>query len=193
MKLQSFLNSLKVKKTPEEVASFVKEHMKNEYIPYEKKADVAKAIIDASCWIKDKDENGNTKKVFHIDSVAKYMLTCMSMVELYTDIERSKVKGNMLDDFNALNRSGVLDLVVQNIDDRELKEFNMVLQLTYDDLMTNEYELHSFIGKQTERFGELLGAILLPVLSQLDLDKVADIAERIGVGGMNNISEVIGE
>ena len=117
----------------------------------------------------------------------------MSMVELYTDIERSKVKGSMLDDFNALNGSGVLDLIVQNVDDRELKEFNMVLQLVYDDLMTNEYELHSFIGKQTERFGELLGAILLPVLSQLDLDKVAEIAERIGVGGMNNISEVIGE
>ena len=166
-----FMDIYKSKKT-EEKENFVKEHVINRYVPYEQKADVAKAIVDSSCWKTEKTSDGNLVNVLQINSVAKYMLTYMAMVDLYTDIERQKTDGKILEDFNVLNSFRVFDLIIANIDSRELKEFNMIVKMTYDDLMTNEYENHAFISKQLHRFGELIGVTLSPIISQLDMSKI---------------------
>lgn len=172
MKITSFMTQYKFKKTEEEKENMVKSHIKNEYVPFEKKADVAKAIVDASFYKDEVGADGSVRKVFHIDSVAKHMLMCMAVIDLYTDIDRSKGNGKMLEDFNVLNGSGILDLVLQNINPRELKEFNMVLQMVCDDVMSNEYEPHAFITKQVERFGELISVIMLPLIDKIDLNEI---------------------
>lgn len=179
MKLTPFMTMYKTKKTPEKQIEFIKEHVKNDYVPYEKKADVAKAIVKASYYQRTKNRGEIEREEFHIDSVAKYMLTCLSMVDLYTDIERSKNEGKSLEEFNVLNGSGVLDLIIQNIDDRELKEFNMVLQMTCDDLMANEYENHAFIRAQVERFGNLISATLSPIIEKLDVEEIKKIISEV--------------
>lgn len=179
IKLTAFMTTFKFRKTDEEKVSMIKEHIKNEYVPYEKKSDIAKAIANASYWRTEKDSDGNEYKELHIDSVARYMLTCISMFDLYTDIERSKAKGNILDDFNILNENGIFDLLIQNIDERELKEFNMVLDMTCKDIIANEFENHAYITKQVDRFGKLVGSVLSPIISQLDLDKVEEIIKQI--------------
>ena len=174
IKLTAFMTAYKFRKSDEEKEKFVLEHMKNEYVPLEKKSTIAKAIMDTCCWRKNEDGTQD----LHVDSVAKYMTTCMAMVDLYTTIERNK--NNMLVHFNTLNQYGVLDLIVKNIDQRELKEFNMVLEMTYDDVMTNEYENHAYITKQVNRFGTLIGATLSPILSNLDIDKIEEIIKGFG-------------
>ena len=179
MKLTAFMTAIRFRKTLEEKEKMVKEHMKNEYVPYEKKADIAKAIVQNCYWTDEKDANGNVRSVLHVDSVAKHMCTCMAIVDLYTDIERQKFEGKMLDDFNALNGSGILDIILSNIDQRELKEFNMVLQMTCDDVIANEFENHAFINKQVDRFGKIIGNILLPIASQLDLDQIKNILKQV--------------
>ena len=175
MKLSAFMNVYKIRKSNDEREKLVKEHIKDDYVPYDKKADIAKAIADNCYWDKMKTEDGKEHKELHVDSVAKYMLTCISLVDLYTDIERQKGDGKMLEDFNTLNRSGILDYIIKNIDKRELKEFNMVLQMTCEDIITNEYENHAFIAKQVNRFGDLISASLVPVLSQIDINKINDM------------------
>lgn len=179
MKLTPFMTMYKTKKTPEKQAEFIKEHVKNDYVPYEKKADVAKAIVKASYYQRTKNRGEIEREEFHIDSVAKYMLTCLSMVDLYTDIERSKNEGKSLEEFNILNGSGILDLIIQNIDGRELKEFNMVLQMTCDDLMENEYENHAFIRAQVERFGSLISTALSPLIEKLDVEEIKKIISEV--------------
>lgn len=179
MKLTPFMTMYKTKKTPEKQVEFIKEHVKNDYVPYEKKADVAKAIVKASYYQRTKNRGEIEREELHIDSVAKYMLTCLSMVDLYTDIERSKNEGKSLEEFNILNGSGILDLIIQNIDDRELKEFNMVLQMTCDDLMANEYENHAFIRAQVERFGNLISATLSPIIEKLDVEEIKKIISEV--------------
>ena len=178
-KMNAFLVEYKTKKTVEEKEECVKKYMKNEYVPYDKKADVANAIADTSYHRIETDKDGNERKVFHADSIARYMLMCMAMVDLYTTIERQKIGGNMLDDFNAMNSNGALDLILKNIDPSEIKEFKMVIQMACDDLMTNEYENHAFISKQVERFGELIGTVIAPFLSQLDTSKIEEIMGKI--------------
>ena len=176
--LSSFMATYKHKKTDEEREAFVKEHIVREYVPYEQKADVAKAIVDVCFWRTYKDSSGVERKELYVDSISKYMLICMAIVDLYTDITRQKVEGKMLEDFNTLNKYNVIDLIISLINERELKEFNMVVQMTCDDLMTNEYENHAFIAKQVDRFGELVGAILSPVISQLDMGKIEGLIKE---------------
>lgn len=169
-----FMNKFNSKKTDDEKLKLVKHYIKNEYIPYEKKADYASLVVDSSYWVVNDEE-----KTLHVNSVAKHMLACMAVVELFTDIERDKDKDTMLDSFNALNGSGALDLIINNIDERELKEFNMVLQMTCDDVITNEYENHAFIIKQVDRFGKLIGNAIVPVLSTLDTEKIEELIKSM--------------
>lgn len=178
--LNSFFTLLNTKGNKNNVEDFVKSHIKDEYVPYEKKADAARAIIDASYWITEKEKGQKGQKRLHIDSVAKHMLTCITMLDLYTDIERSKIDGKVLEDFNRLNGSGIFDIIIRNIDERELREFNMVVQMTADDLIANEYEPHAFFKNQIERFGNLIGTSLKPVLEGLDLSKIQEVISQIG-------------
>lgn len=177
IKLSFFMTKYKMKKTYEERLQFVEEYIKNEYVPFETKADVAKAIVDTSYWRTEKTD-GNKRKVLHVDSVANYMLKCMALVDLYTDIERQKNEGKMLEDFNTLNGSGILDMIIQSINPRELKEFNMVLQMTQDDVIANEFENHAFISQQIERFGQLIGTALSPVIEQLDFEQIEKVIDQ---------------
>ena len=170
-KLTAFITAFKFRKTQEEKESFVREHIKNEYVPYEKKQAVAEAIVKASYWAKDGD-----REYLHINSAAKYMLTCLSMVDLYTDIERNRGNSKALEDFNTLNSYGVFDIIIKFADPKEIKEFDMVLQMACDDLIANEYENHAFIRNQVERFGKLISATLTPILEGLDLDKIKELA-----------------
>lgn len=181
MKLTAFMAILNTRKSEEDKETLIKEHIKSEYIPYEQKSEVAKRIVD-SCYYKIEKDGDLERHIMHIDSVAKYMLTCMAIVDLFTDIERSKKNGNMLDDFNSLNSTGVFDILIKNINQRELKEFNMVLQMTCDDVMTNEYEPHAFIGKQVERIGNLVSSIIIPIVDQMDIEKIQNI-----INDMNNM------
>ena len=178
MKITSFMTQYRFKKTDEEKEEMVKSHIKNEYVPFEKKADVAKAIVDATLYRDEVGINGEKHKVLHIDSVAKHMLTYMALVDLYTDIDRSKADGKMLDEFNMLNGSGVLDLIVKNIDQRELGEFKKILDMVCDDIVSNEYENHAFIKQQVERFLELFNAVITPILSQIDVNNIKDIISQ---------------
>lgn len=177
IKLSFFMTKFNIKKTEDEKLQMVKEHILNQYVPFEKKADMAKAIVDNSYW-REEEINGEKRKVLHIDSVANYMLKCMAIVDLYTDIERQKGDGKMLEDFNTLNGSGVLDFIIQSVNQRELKEFNMILQMTQDDVIANEFENHAFISQQVERFGKLIGTALSPVISQLDIGQIEKVIDQ---------------
>lgn len=179
MNIDIFMVQYKSKKTAEDKAAFVRKHIKSNYIPFETKADTAHAIVASCYWRTAKDINGDDYEEFYIDSIAKYMLTCMSMVELYTDIDRRIADSTMLEDFNTLNESGVIDLIINSIDDRELKEFNMVIQMACDDAIANEYENHAFIRQQVERFGYLIGNTLAPVLGRLDINKIEEILKNV--------------
>ena len=176
--INDFINLYKSKEADKELEDLVEQHIVCDYVPYEQKADVAKAIVDTCFWRNVKDASGEEHKELYIDSVSKYMLTCMAIVDLYTDIIRQKGDGKMLEDFNMLNKYGVIDSIVRCIDERELNEFNMIVQMTCDDTIANEYENHAFISKQVNRFGELIRATLLPIVSQLDTDKIEELIKQ---------------
>lgn len=180
MKITPFITIYKTKEKRGDARDFIKEHLKTEYVPYETKADVAKAIIDSSYYRKVKDANKREYTEFHIDSVAKYMLSRMAIIDLFTNIERQKTDGKMLEDFNKLNELGLIDEIIECINPREIQQFEMILQMTAEDAITNEYEPHAFIKNQVERFGNLVGATLGPILQELDIDKIKETITQAG-------------
>lgn len=179
MKLVAFIAAYKSKKTEEEKEEIIKQHIKNEYVPFEKKVSVADAIINSCYWLTEKTDSGEEISRLHVNSPAKYMAMCMAVIDLYTDIKRSIGNSKMLDDFNMLNGCGALDEIVKNIDQKELKEFNMVIQMASDDIIANEFENHAFITKQVDRFGKIIGNTLMPIISQLDLSQINEILKQI--------------
>ena len=100
------------------------------------------------------------------------MLYSLTLVDLYTKLEIDYKQS--LEQFEKLNGE-VLDYIIAAIDDREHKEFQMLLEFACDDVMVNEYEPHAFVCKQVDRFSDLLGAVITPILKDLDVEKIEQV------------------
>lgn len=153
--------------------------MNSHYVPYEMKITICEKIIDNSYYKKDSDEK---VKKMHVNSPVKYMLYCLWLVKQYTYIEVDFSKS--LEEFNLLNECELLDVIYSNIPEKEHKEFQMILDMIESDLLQNEYETHSFISNQVERFGELFGNVMRPAL-----DRFSDVLENMDEKTINNIIE----
>ena len=82
-------------------------------------------------------------------------------------------------------RYDFFDVFLGLIPEKELKEFRMILDMTENDLLQNEYELHSFISNQVERFGQLFGHVAKPAIDRLR-DTIVNIDE-------NTIDKMVGK
>ena len=175
MKIDTFIKLYNTKKTDEEKINAIKQIMKNNHVSYSDKVNRAGIIAQNSYHVKQKNLDGNEREVFQQNSAAKYMLYSLTLVDLYTNLEIDYKQS--LEIFELLD-GDIIDIIISLIDDREKKEFRMLLDFACDDLFVNEYEPHAFIKNQVERFGYLIGTILAPVLENIDLDKMQLVIEK---------------
>lgn len=152
-------NETKVEQTKQ---ALIEKVMNPHYVPYEMKITICEKIIENSYYKKNND--GKNERLF-VNSPIQYMLYCLWLVKQYTNIDIDLSKS--LDEFNLLNENGLIDIIASNIPEKELKEFRMILDMIENDTVQNEYEIHSFISNQVERFGELFGYIAKPAFDEL--------------------------
>ena len=124
MKVDDFVNGLKGKEFAE-VTEILRQHVENGYIPIMSKKACAERIIEQTCY-----EDGR----FRVDSVAKFVWTCMTMLQLYTDIESEDIVA----DFDKLNEAWIFDLLLKEIEEHEMREFNTVVDMVFSDAMLEE-------------------------------------------------------
>jgi len=151
------------------------------YIPYLTKVEVARRIVEATC-LKD----GRIV----MDSPSKYLLYCRSIISLYTNIKLAeKADDNedmetlglmMVNEFDALNSRGLFEGIFAKIPERELAEFNTVLDMVSNDVMTNKYEPHAYVNDVLTRLADILSAFT-DVAENLDVKEIASALE--GVNG----------
>lgn len=176
--------------------ALIEKVMNPHYVPYEMKITICEKIIENSYY---KKNNDGIKKL-HVNSPAQYMLYCLWLVKQYTNINIDL--SNSLEEFNLLNENELIDIIVNNIPDKELKEFRMILDMVENDVMQNEYEIHSFISNQVERFGELFGRIAEPALNRVSevldnmdektIDKLANKLNSLsGSNGIKGIFNIV--
>lgn len=176
MKIDTFIALYKTKKTDEDKLNAVKQIMKNKRVSYADKVDRAGIIAKNSYHQKQKDINGEEREVFFQNSAAKYMLYSLTLVDLYTNLEIDFKQS--LESFEKINGE-LLDAIIMSIDERERKEFQMLLEFACDDLMVNEYELHAFVREQVDRFGSLIGTVLVPILENIDINKIEEVMKQV--------------
>ena len=179
--------------TTEEKLEFIKNMMNSNYVPYEMKITICERIVEKS-YYKTSEKNGIKVKKLHVDSTVKYMLYCLNLVRQYTNIDIDFK--NSLEEFNLLNGCGVLDAIYSEIQEKELKEFRMILDMVENDVIQNEYETHAFIANQIERFGELFGSITKPALNRLsevienmDDKTIEKIVNKFNGKGLNELKK----
>ena len=147
---------------------FIKHHITRSYIPIEEKDARANIIVKNSYYEGDD---------FKINSVAKYVFTYLTIIDIYTDIEIDYK--NSVEEYNKLDELGIIRNTISVINKIDLDEFNDILKMKCEDVMINEYDIHHYINKQVERFISLFGNIIGPALEGIDLDKVQQVMNDI--------------
>ena len=158
---------------------YLKENLKiTTYLPFIKKDALAQNIVNATTY-KFEDytkEDGTTGRrrtnQIQVNSTAQMLLFYRVIIENYTDLE-VETEG-FYEEYDALNESGVLFELTADFEGhpslipaREISELRGMIDLKQRDIMTNQYEIHSYISNQIERITEVGSVVLKPVLDKL--------------------------
>ena len=158
---------------------YLKENLKiTTYLPFIKKDALAQNIVNATTY-KFEDytkEDGTTGRrrtnQIQVNSTAQMLLFYRVIIENYTDLE-VETEG-FYEEYDALNESGVLFELTADFEGhpslipaREISELRGMIDLKQRDIMTNQYEIHSYISNQIERITEVGSVVLNPVLDKL--------------------------
>ena len=180
---------------------YLKENLKiTTYLPFIKKDALAQNIVNATTY-KFEDytkEDGTTGRrrtnQIQVNSTAQMLLFYRVIIENYTDLE-VETEG-FYEEYDALNESGVLFELTADFEGhpslipaREVSELRGIIDLKQRDIMTNQYEIHSYISNQIERITEAGSVILKPVLDKLttelenmdekDIEKFTNKVEKL--------------
>ena len=180
--------------------NYLKENLKiTTYLPFIKKDALAQNIVNATTY-KFEDytkEDGTTGRrrtnQIQVNSTAQMLLFYRVIIENYTDLE-VETEG-FYEEYDALNESGVLFELTADFEGHsslipanEINELKGMIDLKQRDIMTNQYEIHSYISNQIERITEIGSIVLKPVLDKLatelenmdekDIEKLSKALER---------------
>ena len=177
---------------------YLKENLKiTTYLPFIKKDALAQNIVNATTY-KFEDytkEDGTTGRrrtnQIQVNSTAQMLLFYRVIIENYTDLE-VETEG-FYEEYDALNESGVLFELTADFEGhpslipaREISELRGMIDLKQRDIMTNQYEIHSYISNQIERITQVGSVVLKPVL-----DKLATELENMDDGKIERLSKVL--
>lgn len=177
---------------------YLKENLKiTTYLPFIKKDALAQNIVNATTY-KFEDytkEDGTTGRrrtnQIQVNSTAQMLLFYRVIIENYTDLE-VETEG-FYEEYDALNESGVLFELTADFEGhpslipvKEISELRGMIDLKQRDIMTNQYEIHSYISNQIERITEVGSVVLKPVL-----DKLATELENMDDSKIEKLSKVL--
>ena len=100
-----------------------------------------------------------------------------TLLTLYTNIEMSEK--NCVAEFDMLDRENLIDTLLKYIPAEELGKFDTIMQMCYDDFMTNNYEIHAFITKTADDVINSMAAIVSPLVDEVMKDLNGLSAEEI--------------
>ena len=200
MKIKEFVEKYNVIATDRLKEDYLKENLKiTTYLPFIKKDALAQNIVNATTYkFEDYTKEDGTigrrrTNQIQVNSTAQMLLFYRVIIENYTDLE-VETEG-FYEEYDALNESGVLFELTADFEGHpslipasEISELRGMVDLKQRDIMTNQYEIHSYISNQIERITEVGSVVLKPVLDKLatelgnmdekDIEKLSKTLER---------------
>lgn len=172
MKVEEFLRQYKfASKARESEEKFLQERMVRDYVPYVQKIAVCNSIVNACYYrVEARDKNGiATRKSFHIDSPNGYLFFVLSLIKSYTDIEVLNVNDDFANQYDMLNQSGLILVLIKRIPKSEYEQFKMVYDMVQSDTFKNEYEIDSWISKKIDTLGRIIGESIEPIMNNMGI------------------------
>ena len=177
---------------------YLKENIKiTPYISFIKKDALAQNIVNATTYkFEDYTKEDGTigrrrTNQIQVNSTAQMLLFYRVIIENYTDLE-VETEG-FYEEYDALNESGVLFELTADFEGhpslipaKEISELRGMIELKQRDIMTNQYEIHSYISNQIERITEVGSVVLKPVL-----DKLATELENMDDSKIEKLSKAL--
>lgn len=127
-----------------------------QYVSFVDKVNLAERVVYHSTH--DFDQKGNVVGDITINSISKYLLHVMGIIDMYTDLDINY--NNLVEDYDLLNVNGMIQEIVTLIGEKEIAECQMLLDMKLGDFMQNKLSVYSFVRDQVERFGTLSGITL---------------------------------
>jgi hypothetical protein len=158
---------------------FVRQHMTESYIGYASKVANCKRIVEAT-----NGEEVNGKKIYTVDSTARFMLYTLMLVRLYTDIE---IDSQPVVCFDLLSENGVIPKILDNIPRSEQKTFQLVFDMVRDDDHANNRDIVSYIDGKIVSFKKALDLAMDKIVEKInsedfdseDSENMEKLKERI--------------
>lgn len=145
--------------------SIIQKHIVRQYVPFEEKVARAKKIIELSCYKDVVDADGNTQKMFWVNSVTQRFLTIRSVIEMYTDLTFSD---DPTKDYNMLAEKKYDALILNAVPIDDATEFNNIVDMVYDD----EYENVNSIQGRAKNLIFGFDNILNNAIAKIALDQI---------------------
>ena len=187
--VKSFVEEYEKCSNNDDKTKFLKSKLKTEkYLPYADKLTFDENIINHSSYAMVK-EDGVLKKTDRIalNSPMRYILFVMTVVDKYTNIEVNFQ--NIMPDFDALNFNSLIEVIFEKIGDKEISEFNTLVEMVLNDFMANKYEFKNYISDTlsrvvglVERCAPLIDNITskLDSMTEEDVEKLTNKLGKLG-------------
>ena len=181
--------------------TYLKENLViTKYVPFNKKNVLAEKLVDISTYafedyIKEDGTMGRIKTDrIHVNSTIQYLLFCRLVIENYTNLT-VETEG-FFEEYDALKECGLLDKLMVSTETRtslipvdEITELRALIDFKQKDAIFNTTEIHNYVSLQVERFGNLFGISLNPIMEKIanslenmeekDIDKLVNKFDKV--------------
>lgn len=113
------------------------------YVNFEMKIALMKRIAENTTHIEAKGI-----KLFQVDSISRYMLLNLTLIDLYTSIDIDFK--NVVTEYNLLDRDNLINKLISSIPEHEKALCSSVLDMAISDIKENERNILSFAENKME-------------------------------------------
>ena len=194
--IKNFIDEYNKRGTESLKKQYIKDNLEiTPYVSFVKKDALISNLLKATMIDK---ETGNVK----VNSSAEYLLKTRILIENYTNL--TVETDGFYEEYDELKKSGLFTILLIGDDNtaplipiEEIAEFNHLLSIKRNDVLTNRYEIHSFITEQVDRFKALGEATLTPLMDvvskkidSLSNDDLRKILDDYKLSSTENLKEV---
>ena len=159
------------------------------HVSYVARDVVAKQIIDAAHFSFpegiditniSEDELENIEKVPKINRSSQYIMSALMLVDLYTNIKINFAKGAF--QYDKLVESGLINYVLENVPESEIKEFEMLIDYKYEEYYQKYFSMKSYVDSKLNDLELVINTLtdmITTTLSKIDEKKLNGLVDKI--------------
>lgn len=130
--------------------STLESKMNKKYVPFLTKVDECGRVIKLSSY-KEVDD----KKIYWKNTANQYFLFVLALIRNYFDIQFDE---NIVENFDQLNESGVIEKVIKVIGDKEYQEWQTILSMTENDEYENNASMRAVIENKLDALSLMINS-----------------------------------